>query len=88
MFHFENRAKITVMLKCTEKYFFDTSLLLSENFVCSYFYRFKLWRNKIVPKGKPYIDIWDPAIEFCSYIPFSLMIKAILSHGLLKLNHV
>ncbi|KAK2534585.1 hypothetical protein Q9966_007228 [Columba livia] len=49
---------------------------------------FKLWSNKIVPKGKPYIDIWDPDIEFCSYVPFPLMIKAKFNHGLLKINHV
>lgn len=76
------------MLECIEFIFFYTSLLLSENFVCFYFYRFKLWRNKIVPKGKPYIVIWDPAVEFCSYIPVSLMIKAMLSNGLFKTNHV
>lgn len=70
MFHFANRIKMAVMLECIEKLFFDTSSLLSENFLCLYFYRFKLWSNKIVPNGKPYIDIWDPAIEFRSYIVF------------------
>lgn len=50
--------------------------LLSENSVRFYFYRFKLWSDKIAPKGKPHVDIWDPALEFCSYIPFSLMIKS------------
>lgn len=67
---------------------FETNLLLSENFVCLYFYRFNLWSNKIVPKGKPYIYIWDPAIEFYSSIVVSLIIKKMLSQGLLKINHV
>jgi len=52
MIHFENRMNITVMLESIEKYFL-TRLLLSENYVCLYFHRFNVWRNKIVPKGEP-----------------------------------
>lgn len=88
MIHFENRTKIPVVLACIGKVLCWHKFTSVRNFVCLYFYRFKLWSNEIVPKGKPYIDIWDPGIEFCSYVPFSLTIKAKFNHGLLKINRL
>ncbi|KAF2987863.1 hypothetical protein EK904_011985, partial [Melospiza melodia maxima] len=48
--------------------------------------KFKLWSNEVIPKDKPYIGIWDPAVGFCSSKPFSLLVPAMLCHGLLKIK--